>query len=67
MYICICNAITDADIRREAEDGVCSFEQLQARTGCSTGCGCCEHEARQVLHHAVLAVQSVPLPFVNAA
>ena len=53
MYICLCNAVTDHDIRREAADGVHSFAELQARTGCSDCCGCCEQEARATLDHAI--------------
>jgi bacterioferritin-associated ferredoxin len=45
MYICMCNAVTDHDIRRAAADGV-RFAELQTRTGCSDCCGCCESEAR---------------------
>lgn len=52
MYICNCNAVTDADIRREVAGGVQSFAQLQERTGCSDCCGCCEAEARAELAKA---------------
>ena len=65
MYICLCNAVTDHDIRREAADGVQTFAELQARTGCGDCCGCCRDEA-----HAT-RVQSKALvrgdwPFVTA-
>ncbi|WP_449429622.1 (2Fe-2S)-binding protein [Rhodanobacter umsongensis] len=53
MYVCLCNAVTDHDIRREAADGVHTFAELQARTGCSDCCGCCEQEARATLVKAV--------------
>ena len=53
MYICMCNAVTDHDIRREVAGGVQSFAQLQARTGCSDCCGCCESEARATFAKAV--------------
>jgi bacterioferritin-associated ferredoxin len=53
MYICLCNAVTDHDIRREAAAGVRSFSELQARTGCSDCCGCCEQVARATLATAV--------------
>ena len=53
MYICLCNAVTDHVIRREAADGVHSFAELQARTGC---CGGCEQEARATLGKAVSQV-----------
>jgi bacterioferritin-associated ferredoxin len=53
MYICMCNAVTDHDIRREVAGGVQSFAQLQARTGCGDCCGCCEKDARATLARAV--------------
>ncbi|MBD8874454.1 (2Fe-2S)-binding protein [Rhodanobacter sp. DHB23] len=69
MYICLCNAVTDHDIRREVADGVRSFAELQARTGCSDCCGCCESEARACLAQAVEQHESTTvLPaFVAAA
>ena len=65
MYICLCNAVTDHDIRREAAAGVRTFAELQARTGCSDCCGCCEQEARASLDQAVSAGQ-VWLPVATA-
>lgn len=59
MYICMCNAVTDHAIRRAAAEGVESFSQLQARTGCSDCCGACEPEARQCLRDAVAASRQV--------
>ncbi|MGH8190501.1 MAG: (2Fe-2S)-binding protein [Rhodanobacteraceae bacterium] len=49
MYVCVCKAVSDQDIRRAVADGVRCFEDLQARTGCATCCGCCEHEARELM------------------
>ncbi|MFK2902122.1 (2Fe-2S)-binding protein [Dyella jejuensis] len=66
MYICLCNAVTDHDIRRAAADGVRSFAELQARTGCSDCCGCCETEARSVLDGAVAQVK-LDLPILVTA
>jgi bacterioferritin-associated ferredoxin len=66
MYICLCNAITDHDIRRAAADGVRSFSELQARTGCSDCCGCCESEARSTLSAAVAQV-TFDLPILVTA
>lgn len=66
MYVCICNAVTDHEIRDAAADGVRHFADLQARTGCSTTCGCCESEARQVLREAIVA-QHTRLPLTCAA
>ncbi len=66
MYICLCNAITDHDIRRAAADGVRNFSELQARTGCSDCCGCCEAEARSTLDKAMAQV-AFDLPILVAA
>jgi bacterioferritin-associated ferredoxin len=63
MYICMCNAVTDSAIRRAAAEGVETFAQLQARTGCSDCCGACETEARQCLRDAVSDLRAT-LPFV---
>jgi bacterioferritin-associated ferredoxin len=49
MYVCVCKAVSDQAIRRAVADGAHSFEELQARTGCTTCCGCCETEARELL------------------
>jgi bacterioferritin-associated ferredoxin len=66
MYVCICQSVTDREIRRQAADGVRAFAELQARTGCSTCCGRCEGEARQVLANAVRE-ERMSLPMVAAA
>jgi len=49
MYVCICNAVTDGDIREAYADGVRTMARLQDELGVATCCGCCEAEARDVL------------------
>jgi bacterioferritin-associated ferredoxin len=49
MYVCVCKAVSDQDIRRAVVEGARCLEDLQARTGCTTCCGCCEAEARELL------------------
>ena len=61
MYVCICNAVTESDIRRAAEGGVRNMRQLQKETGCSAGCGSCENLAREVLRD----VTSEARPFLS--
>jgi bacterioferritin-associated ferredoxin len=61
MYVCICNAVTERDIRHAAGEGVDCFEALQSRTGCGNCCGCCEADARRVLEQAC-AETAVALP-----
>nr|WP_049620794.1 (2Fe-2S)-binding protein [Frateuria defendens] len=66
MYICLCNAVTDHDIRRAAAEGVRSFGELQARTGCSDCCGTCESAARACLDQAMAQTVPLSLPVVPA-
>ncbi len=63
MYVCICNAVTDRQIRRAADEGVSSMAELSRRTGCSDCCGSCADLASEILEDAV---RRLPLPLANA-
>ncbi|MDX1569170.1 MAG: (2Fe-2S)-binding protein [Xanthomonadales bacterium] len=52
MYVCICNSVTDKEIRRAAERGVDSMRQLRETTGCAGTCGQCAQLASQILQEA---------------
>jgi bacterioferritin-associated ferredoxin len=49
MYVCVCKAVSDQDIRHAVARGARTFEDVQACTGCTTCCGCCEGEARELV------------------
>ncbi len=49
MYVCICNAITDTQIREAADAGVTDLWGLQATLGVAAGCGSCKEHAMEVL------------------
>jgi len=49
MYICICNAITDKQIRKAAKAGAVDLRGLQAELGVATGCGSCKEAASEIL------------------
>ena len=55
MYICICNAITDREIRAAADLGARSLEDLSATLGVATCCRACADCARCVLNEALTA------------
>jgi len=57
MYVCICNAVTDSDIRNAVNDGVCNMRQLRQTTGCSATCGSCKEMATEVLQKALTEKQ----------
>ena len=49
MYVCICNGITDHDIRAAAEAGCGSMPELTMRTGAGACCGTCIEAASELL------------------
>jgi len=50
VYICICNAVTERDIRQCVSScGACSLEDLQRELGVAAGCGCCRETAQSML------------------
>ena len=57
MYVCICNAITDTQIREAAESGVSDLWQLQAELGVATQCGSCREQASAIIRDARLALK----------
>ena len=53
MYVCVCNAITDREIRCAAELGARSLDDLSASLGVATCCRRCSDCARKVLADAL--------------
>jgi bacterioferritin-associated ferredoxin len=49
MYICVCNAITDREIRQCVELGARSLEELQEALGAATCCGRCTQAVEEIL------------------
>ena len=49
MYVCVCKAITDADIREAAETGVADIERLTEALGVGGGCGTCLEMAESII------------------
>ena len=60
MYICICNAITDRDIVKAAEQGARSPEDLAHDLGVGLGCGRCTTCAKSLLIETVARLACAP-------
>jgi bacterioferritin-associated ferredoxin len=53
MYICLCNGITERDIRNCcAEEGACSMRDLERCLGIGANCGKCKPVAKQILNES---------------
>ena len=66
MYVCICNGVTDRDIRQAVEAGCRSVPELTMRTGAGAACGSCLDLAAQLMEE-VRAVRELPLPLLSQA
>ena len=49
MYICVCNAVTEREIRRCAQLGACSLNHLREGLGVASNCGKCKAAAVEIL------------------
>ncbi|MBT2767876.1 bacterioferritin-associated ferredoxin [Stenotrophomonas sp. ISL-67] len=65
MYVCICNGVTDHQIREAAQSGVASVSELTMRTGCGATCGSCLDMAADLLAKARSV--DLPLPVLGLA
>lgn len=49
MYVCICAAVSDRQIKQAVRDGAGSLDELAACLGVGAGCGCCREMAAEIL------------------
>ena len=66
MYVCICNGVTERDIRQAAEAGCRTVSELTMRTGCGATCGTCLDTATALLDE-VRNTRELPLPMLQVA
>lgn len=52
MYVCVCNKVTDGQIREACENGASSMDCLRDRLKVATCCGRCHDCAEQLLRDA---------------
>ena len=53
MFVCVCNGVTERQIRDAACEGVYSMTELRNRLGVGAGCGTCAQFAEAVLHETL--------------
>ena len=52
MYVCVCQAVTDRQIREAADRGARTLKDLRRDLGVTLDCGRCASCARDCLHAA---------------
>jgi len=50
MIVCVCNNISDREIRQAVDLGLSSMSELYKELGVGTCCGKCVSYAREVMH-----------------
>jgi len=53
MIVCVCNNISDREIRQAGDLGITSIAELRKELGVGTMCGTCVSYAREVLHEHI--------------
>ena len=59
MYVCICNAVTEKQIREAADSGADDLWTLQRQLGVASGCGSCMDAASEILDERRAARKTV--------
>lgn len=62
MYVCVCKAVTDKQIKSAIDNGACSRRQLYQCTGAGDVCGKCSRHIKLLLDENLL-----PQPIMQAA
>jgi bacterioferritin-associated ferredoxin len=66
MYICICNAITERQVREVVRAGAASLDEIAAALGVGAGCGRCRECATHLLREVRLEDNGVLAPAAGA-
>jgi bacterioferritin-associated ferredoxin len=61
MYVCLCNALTDRDVRPHTAGGDCSVAMVYRACGCQPQCGKCVPYVLEMLR------ESAEVPTVGIA
>lgn len=67
MYVCICKAVTDREIRCAVAEGARTVRALRKQLGCTGQCGKCKPQVREI-RDEVLADQGaagLPVPAMS--
>lgn len=58
MYVCLCQGVTDGQIREAIYEGCCSYRDVRENLGVGTQCGKCACLAKQVVRETLSDVQN---------
>jgi bacterioferritin-associated ferredoxin len=53
MYVCVCNRVTDHQIREAADQGIVSMDELCSQLRVASCCGRCRDCAHRILNQSI--------------
>lgn len=62
MFVCLCNVLTDVQVRNAAASGASRPSQIYQACGCAAQCGRCAPTLLRLLNEAPSADGAAPLP-----
>jgi len=62
MYVCVCNAITESELIKEAIQCP-SAQHLIAKTGASGCCGQCQEMVEDIYNRSMPNNSQIPIPY----
>ena len=60
MYVCLCKAVTDRQIRESVSGGACTYADIRRELGVATQCGKCGQLAKSIIQTTVKKVAFEP-------
>jgi bacterioferritin-associated ferredoxin len=60
MYICLCNALTDKQVRQAVADGACRPRDVYGACGCRAQCSGCARAMLATIRDAAAALAAPP-------
>jgi bacterioferritin-associated ferredoxin len=66
VFVCVCNGVTERQIREAIDCGASSLPELTAVLGVAAGCGACAHHTRCMLESFIPARAIDALPCAAA-
>jgi bacterioferritin-associated ferredoxin len=58
MYVCVCQGVTDGQIRDAIFEGCCSYRDVRETLGVASKCGKCASFAKEVVRDTLTELQS---------
>jgi bacterioferritin-associated ferredoxin len=58
MYVCICNPVTDSEVRGCVQRGACTLSDLQMQLGVAVQCGTCASAAVAIIEEVTTGASS---------